>query len=104
MADSDPVNRRKFLKVCVGAGATVASNPSLIAQPVGKGGMTPSVTAGPHLAPFVELLPVGGLADPGDRHGCENKDRGQNRGTWKDTAGQVAPADDGGTGQERDGV
>ena len=36
MADSDPVNRRKFLKVCVGAGATVAANPSLIAQPVGE--------------------------------------------------------------------
>ena len=36
MADSDSVDRRKFLKVCVGAGATVAANPSLIAQPAGE--------------------------------------------------------------------
>jgi Rieske Fe-S protein len=36
MTDSNPVGRRKFLKVCVGAGATVAANPSLIAQPAGE--------------------------------------------------------------------
>jgi Rieske Fe-S protein len=36
MADSSSVDRRKFLKVCVGAGTAVAANPSLVAQPAGE--------------------------------------------------------------------
>jgi Rieske Fe-S protein len=36
MTDSSPFDRRKFIKVCVGAGATVAANPALLAQPVGE--------------------------------------------------------------------
>jgi Rieske Fe-S protein len=36
MADSGSVDRRKFLKVCVGTGAAVAANPALIAQPAGE--------------------------------------------------------------------
>jgi Rieske Fe-S protein len=35
MANNGPLDRRKFLKVCVGTGAAVAANPALIAQPVG---------------------------------------------------------------------
>jgi hypothetical protein len=36
MADSGSLDRRKFLKVCVGTGAAVAANPSLIAEPAGE--------------------------------------------------------------------
>ncbi len=36
MADSDSFDRRKFIKACVGAGAAVAANPSLMAQPAGE--------------------------------------------------------------------
>jgi len=36
MADSGSLDRRKFLKVCVGTGAAVAANPALIAQPAGE--------------------------------------------------------------------
>lgn len=36
MADSRSVDRRKFLKICAGAGAAVAASPSLIAQPAGE--------------------------------------------------------------------
>jgi hypothetical protein len=36
MADSGSIDRRKFLKVCVGTGAAVAANPSLIAEPAGE--------------------------------------------------------------------
>ena len=35
MADSRSVDRRKFLKICAGAGAAVVASPSLIAQPAG---------------------------------------------------------------------
>jgi Rieske Fe-S protein len=40
MAESSSVNRRKFLKVCVGTGAAVAANPALIAEPAGE--LTPA--------------------------------------------------------------
>lgn len=36
MASSRPVGRRKFLKICAGAGAAVAASPALIAQPAGE--------------------------------------------------------------------
>jgi len=36
MAHSRSVDRRKFLKICAGAGAAVAASPSLIAQPAGE--------------------------------------------------------------------
>lgn len=36
MADSDSFDRRKFIKACVGAGAAVAADPSLMAQPAGE--------------------------------------------------------------------
>lgn len=36
MTDSDSFDRRKFIKACVGAGAAVAADPSLMAQPAGK--------------------------------------------------------------------
>ena len=36
MADSRSVDRRKFLKICAGAGAAVAASPSLLAQPAGE--------------------------------------------------------------------
>lgn len=36
MAGSRPVDRRKFLKICAGAGAAVAASPSLIAKPAGE--------------------------------------------------------------------
>lgn len=36
MAESGPLDRRKFLKVCVGTGAAVAANPALIAEPAGE--------------------------------------------------------------------
>ena len=36
MADSDSFDRRRFIKACVGAGAAVAANPSLMAQPAGE--------------------------------------------------------------------
>jgi arsenite oxidase small subunit len=36
MADSDSFDRRKFIKACMGAGAAVAANPSLMAQPAGE--------------------------------------------------------------------
>jgi Rieske Fe-S protein len=42
MADSDSFDRRKFIKACVGAGAAVAADPSLMAQPAGE--LVPYVT------------------------------------------------------------
>jgi Rieske Fe-S protein len=36
MADSNSFDRRKFIKVCVGASAALAANPALIAQPAGE--------------------------------------------------------------------
>jgi len=36
MADSSSFDRRKFIKVCVGAGAAVAADPSLVAEPAGE--------------------------------------------------------------------
>ena len=36
MADSGSYDRRKFIKACVGAGAAVAADPSLMAQPAGE--------------------------------------------------------------------
>jgi len=36
MADSNSYGRRRFIKMCVGAGAAVAANPSLIAAPAGE--------------------------------------------------------------------
>jgi arsenite oxidase small subunit len=36
MADSDSFDRRRFIKACFGAGAAVAANPSLVAQPAGE--------------------------------------------------------------------
>jgi arsenite oxidase small subunit len=36
MADSDALNRRRFIKACLGAGAAVAANPSLVAAPRGE--------------------------------------------------------------------
>ena len=36
MADSKSVDRRKFLKICAGAGAAVAASPSLIAHAAGE--------------------------------------------------------------------
>ena len=36
MTDSDSFDRRKFIKACVGAGAAVAADPSLMAQPAGE--------------------------------------------------------------------
>ncbi|MEJ2272970.1 MAG: twin-arginine translocation signal domain-containing protein [Woeseiaceae bacterium] len=33
MADSDALSRRRFIKACLGAGAAVAANPSLVAEP-----------------------------------------------------------------------
>ena len=36
MAESDSFDRRKFIKACVGAGAAVAADPSLMAQPAGE--------------------------------------------------------------------
>ena len=36
MADSDSFDRRRFIKACVGAGAAVAADPSLMAQPAGE--------------------------------------------------------------------
>jgi Rieske Fe-S protein len=36
MAESDSFDRRKFIKVCVGAGAAVTADPSLMAQPAGE--------------------------------------------------------------------
>ncbi len=36
MTDPDALDRRKFIKVCMAAGAAAAANPSLFAQPVGK--------------------------------------------------------------------
>ncbi|MDH3451393.1 MAG: hypothetical protein OEN20_03160 [Gammaproteobacteria bacterium] len=36
MANSSSFGRRKFIKVCVGAGAALAANPALIAQPAGE--------------------------------------------------------------------
>jgi len=35
MANSSSVDRRKFLKICAGAGAAVAASPSLMARPAG---------------------------------------------------------------------
>jgi len=40
MSGSSSLDRRKFLKVCVGTGAAVAANPALIAQPTGE--LTPA--------------------------------------------------------------
>jgi len=36
MADSKPIDRRKFLKICAGAGAAVAASPSLISRASGE--------------------------------------------------------------------
>ncbi len=36
MAESDSFNRRRFIKACIGAGAAVAADPSLVAQPPGE--------------------------------------------------------------------
>ncbi|MCJ7592853.1 MAG: hypothetical protein MUO51_16020 [Woeseiaceae bacterium] len=36
MANSNTFDRRKFIKVCVGAGAAVAANPALVAEPAGE--------------------------------------------------------------------
>jgi arsenite oxidase small subunit len=36
MADNDSFDRRRFIKACVGAGAAVAADPSLMAQPAGE--------------------------------------------------------------------
>lgn len=61
MGDSNPINRRKFLKVCASAGAAVAANRTLFAQPAGE------LTAGERVrlvdaagrALDAEALPVG---------------------------------------------
>ncbi len=36
MANSNTFDRRKFIKVCVGASAAVAANPALVAEPAGE--------------------------------------------------------------------
>jgi len=36
MSESGSLDRRKFLKVCVGTGAAVAANPALMAEPAGE--------------------------------------------------------------------
>jgi arsenite oxidase small subunit len=88
MANSSSVDRRKFLKICAGAGAAVAASPSLLAQPAGElrpgervrlvdpGGETlkaESLTAGrsyvfhyPYVTTPCFLIDLGAPAEPGD--------------------------------------
>ena len=88
MADSDSFDRRKFIKACVGAGAAVAADPSLMAQPVGElvpaervrlvdtGGKTlraDALTVGqsyvfhyPYVTTPCFLIDLGSPAEPGD--------------------------------------
>lgn len=88
MADSRPFDRRKFLKICAGAGAAAAASPSLIERaagalrpgervrlvdPAGKALQPDAMTVGrsyvfhyPYVTTPCFLIDLGSPADPGD--------------------------------------